>query len=265
MVQRDQQNQKTPDDQQPAPDSGSIKAGSAKSGSAGPGSGQVRFDAIVVSAPSGTGKTTLNRRLTEQFSNFEISVSYTTRPQRPGEREGVHYHFVSVDRFQSLVERGKMLEYASVFGTFYGTALDELERITRLGKRVILEIDVQGWRQAKPRLSGAVSVFILPPSIRVLWERLAARGTESLEKRWRRLQTARSEIESAQFYDVFVINEELDEAYRELTHVVIECLPPTLSHAQGLAHCAKLLAEFEEPWVSQLADEVTASVAVPRA
>lgn len=212
---------------------------------------------IVVSAPSGTGKTTLNRRLTDQFEQFEISVSYTTRACRPGEIEGVHYHFVSPEEFQNLVKRGEMLEYAEVFGTFYGTALREIERIKSQGRKVILEIDVQGWRQARPKLSHTQSIFILPPSMKVLWERLSSRGTESLEKRWRRLQAARSEIQSGALYDVFIINEVLENAYRELTQVVIRKKPALLSREEGLAHCDRLLEEFAEDWMAAIAQQLS--------
>jgi guanylate kinase len=216
---------------------------------------------IVVSAPSGTGKTTLNRRLMAEFDRFEISVSYTTRSQRPGETDGVHYHFVSSEVFQTLIQQGKMLEFAQVFGTSYGTSFDEIARITSLGKNVILEIDVQGWKQAKPKLHGAVSIFILPPTIKVLWDRLSSRGTETLEKRWRRLQTARSEIMAAELYDFFIINEDLDDAYRELSSLVVQTNPPTLGRHDGISHCQKLLGEFEEPWIAQIAHQLSTSSA----
>lgn len=213
---------------------------------------------FVISAPSGTGKTTLNRRLVDQFKEFEISVSFTTRAKRPGEEEGVHYHFVSQEFFKGLVEQGRMLEYANLFGTFYGTAHQELERISSAGKKVILEIDVQGWAQAKPRLNQVVSIFILPPSIRDLWERLSRRGTESLETRWRRLQTAKHEIESAHHYDYFIVNQDLERAYQELVNTVVKLQVPVTSRDEGVARSQHLLREFHEPWLVQIQNQIGA-------
>ncbi len=212
----------------------------------------------VISAPSGTGKTTLNRRLIEQHPDFEISVSYTTRSKRPGELEGVHYHFVTPDTFQDLIQRGQMLEFANLFGTLYGTSHQELDRIHRLGKKVVLEIDVQGWLQAQPKLSHAVSIFILPPSIKDLWERLSLRGTESLETRWRRLQTAKHEIESAHLYDHFIVNRDLDLAFQELVNIVVLHKAPVKSRLDGVSLCQHLLREFEDPWLLKIKSQLSA-------
>ena len=209
---------------------------------------------FVVSAPSGTGKTTLNRRLTADHPEIEIAVSYTTRRPRAGEVEGVHYHFISPAEFQGHLAQGEMLEHAAVFGTLYGTSRAEIQRIHGVGHCALLEIDVQGWRQAKPKLPNALSVFILPPSVAALWQRLVNRGTESEEGRWRRFMTARSEIAAGELYDGFIVNHELDSAYRELEGLLVQGQKPQLSKAQGTSLCAALLKEFDEaPWIAGLA------------
>ena len=208
---------------------------------------------FVVSAPSGTGKTTLNRRLVKEHPEVELSVSYTTRAKRQGEVEGVHYHYVSRERFQQLIEQGDMLEYAEVFGTLYGTPREELRRLAKAGKTALLEIDVQGWHQAHKALSEAVSIFILPPSVETLWQRLEARGTEPLAIRWRRLMTAKSEIESGPLYDHFIINHSLETAYQELQDVVIKGKHSKIHAAEGARLCQQLLAEFDTaPWIKSL-------------
>lgn len=212
---------------------------------------------FVVSAPSGTGKTTLNRRLIANHENIQMSVSYTTRKKRRGEVDGVDYHFVTPEFFREQIKKGQMLEYAEVFGTLYGTPLSEIERIEMLGKVALLEIDVQGWRQAKERLSRSLSVFILPPSVETLWKRLEARGTEPKEVRWRRLMTARAEISSGNLYDYFVVNTDLDPAYKELEDIVIKGKKGKIANRGGAALCQKLLQEFDKgPWLQKLSREL---------
>ena len=133
----------------------------------------------VVTAPSGTGKTTLNRKLTEKFEDIAISISHTTREKRPKEVHGDHYWFISQSEFHKKVKSGLMLEWAEVFGNFYGTSIEEVHRIQKLGKTPILEIDVQGWELSKSKIKHAKSIFILPPSMKELYERLNNRGTET--------------------------------------------------------------------------------------
>src|SRR5690606_34180996 len=140
---------------------------------------------------------------------------YTARPRRPMEKDGVDYHFVTPQSFRERMARGEMLEYAEVFGTLYGTSLAEIARIRELGRTVVLEIDVQGWRQAKAKLPEARSIFILPPSIAALWQRLELRGTEPEGVRWRRLETARGEIAEGNLYDYFIVNSDVEAAYEE--------------------------------------------------
>lgn len=212
---------------------------------------------FVVSAPSGTGKTTLNRRLVAEHPEIMMSVSYTTRGIRSGEREGVDYHYVSKDRFEDLAKKGEMLEYAEVFGTMYGTATAELKRIQALGKTPLLEIDVQGWRQAREKLPGAKSVFILPPTVETLWKRLESRGTESKDVRWRRLMTARNEISSGALYEYFIINSDLDKAYAELQDIIINGKNGKIGNAEGATFCQKLLTEFDNSsWLQKLSRDL---------
>ena len=212
---------------------------------------------FVVSAPSGTGKTTLNRRLIGDFpGHVAMSISYTARPIRAGETNGIDYHFVTVDEFKARIARGEMLEWAEVFGKFYGTSLEEVRRIHALGRTCLLEIDVQGWRQAKVKLEGAKSVFILPPSIEELWKRLEARGTETLAVRWRRLRTAREEIAAGHLYDHFILNDSVESAYSELKAIIINGESGKVPNQQGHAQLDKLLAEFDAaPWIRKLSEQ----------
>lgn len=210
----------------------------------------------VVSAPSGTGKTTLNRRLVKDHPQIMMSVSYTARKRRPSEHDGIDYHFITTEEFRDRIAKGEMLEYAEVFGTLYGTAKSEIERIQAMGKQPLLEIDVQGWSQARGKLKGAVSVFILPPSVEALWKRLEKRGTEARGIRWKRLLTAKAEISSGHLYDYFLVNASVEDAYQDLQDIVINGKMGKVDNAGGIALCKQLLAEFEQaPWLAKLSAE----------
>jgi guanylate kinase len=200
---------------------------------------------FVVSAPSGTGKTTLNTRLVGENPQVEISVSHTTRPQRVGEVNKKSYNFVSKEEFLQLVKAGQMLEWADVFGNLYGTSRSEIERIFAKNCHVLLEIDVQGTRSVMQQLSDCITVFILPPSVETLWNRLEGRGTDQADARWRRLMTAKHEIEVGYLYEHFIVNENREDAYKELCRVLIEGKHSKISHSEGVKHCQKLLEEFE--------------------
>ena len=208
---------------------------------------------IVISAPSGTGKTTLNRRLVSEMVTLDLSVSHTTRAIRPGEMNGDHYWFITMEQFQAQIADNKMLEWANVFGNMYGTSRDELERIAAAGHDVLLEIDVQGWQQAKEHLSNALAIFILPPTIRELWDRLANRGTDNLATRLKRLRTARAELDHASSYGAFIINDHLDRAYKELKDLVGNGTAGSLDFNSGLDHCQTLIREFDQAdWLREI-------------
>lgn len=213
---------------------------------------------FIVSAPSGTGKTTLNRRLTREHPHVEIAVSLTTRPIRKGEVDGEHYHFVTREEFNQRIIAGDMLEVADVFGNQYGTPKSEILRIQSKGHTPILEIDVQGWKNARSHLDEPpISIFIVPPDIKSLWRRLENRGTDTLEGRWKRLQTARDEIADGKLYEYFIINDNVDHAFEELKNIVVGGKPGNMDNKQGAVHCAKLLAEFtQDPWLRELEEKV---------
>jgi guanylate kinase len=207
----------------------------------------------VVTAPSGTGKTTLNRRLIQDIPDLTLSVSHTTRPVRPGEINGDHYWFTSVESFKEDIEHHKMLEWAEVFGNYYGTSLSELNRIHQKGCRALLEIDVQGWAQARVKIPEALGIFILPPSISDLWKRLSARGTDSLPTRIRRLKTARKELDHSDQYQFFILNDDLDSAYQELKNLIQGTSEPKLDFSKGLAFSKKLKEEFDSAhWIKEI-------------
>ena len=175
---------------------------------------------FIVSAASGTGKTTLVSRLTAAQPQIRVSVSHTTRAPREGEEHGCHYYFVSREEFVELIGQGAFLEHAEVFGNFYGTGIESVRQMSEAGYDVILEIDVQGAAQVRRALPEAVGIFILPPSLDVLAERLRGRGTDSAEVIERRLGLAAEEIQEALSFDYAVINHDLEQAEAELLAIV---------------------------------------------
>lgn len=172
--------------------------------------------ALVISAPSGAGKTTLIKRLREEFPHFAYSVSCTTRTPRDGEVDGKDYHFLSRERFVALREEGYFAEWAEVHGNFYGTPLAPLRELLRQGRDVLFDIDVQGARQLKKSLAEATFLFVLPPSMGELERRLRQRGQDSEETIARRLRNACQELHEAPWYDFLVVNDDLDAAYERL-------------------------------------------------
>lgn len=224
------------------------------------GANQNTNDIYVVSAPSGTGKTTLNRRLIAEHPQIKLSVSHTTRAQRVGEKNGDHYWFVTQAEFQTLLDTHAMLEYANVHGAYYGTSLPEVERIQAEGCTVLLEIDVQGWLQVHKKIPSATALFIVPPSMLTLWKRLSARKTDTPAQTWKRFQNARAEIAQCEYFHHFIVNDALEAAYEELENLLVKKTAPLLSPAQGLAHCRKLLQEFDaDPQIQQLKVQYGAS------
>lgn len=215
---------------------------------------------IVVSAPSGTGKTTLLNRLISENSQIELSISHTTRGPRAGETDGVEYNFVDTKTFKKLVDEDKFLEWAEVHGNHYGTSLEEIIRIRNAGRLPLLEIDVQGWLNARSKLENTVAVFILPPNLRELWERLEKRGSDTLETRWLRFQNAYHEIEITDYYNYFIVNDDLDEAYKELKHIAINGIQGKIDAAMGAGICQKLKEEFKNAdWIERLRAELKMS------
>ena len=174
----------------------------------------------VVSAPSGTGKTTVVDRLMERTSHLERSRSYTSRPARAGEVDGVDYNFISRQRFEAMVQEGAFLEWANIFGNLYGTGRAETEAALAAGIDLVLVIDVQGARQVRGQMPEAVGVFVLPPSFEVLAARLRGRDKDPETSIVQRLATARSEIDAVDEYDYVVVNEELERCVSEIDAII---------------------------------------------
>lgn len=183
-------------------------------------SARVHGSIIVISAPSGAGKSTLVKRLLAALPGLRFSVSYTTRPPRPGEKNGRDYFFVTRERFQRMIAREEFVEWADVFGHLYGTSFRQLRAAQEAGKDILLDIDVQGHRQVRKKLPEAVSIFVLPPSFRELARRLRARHSDTLEVIQRRLGDARQEIRHWPEYDYLVVNDRLPRAVEALRAVV---------------------------------------------
>jgi guanylate kinase len=176
---------------------------------------------FIVSAPSGTGKTTLVERLVQRLPGLHMSRSYTSRLARDGEQDGVDYNFITRDRFDAMVRAGAFLEWADVFGNCYGTAAADTELLLSQGEDVVLVIDVQGARQVRSRGLKTVGIFVLPPSAAILEQRLRGRSKDSEEQIRRRLDVAYLEVSDFEQYDYVVVNGELDAAVTELEAIVM--------------------------------------------
>ncbi len=175
---------------------------------------------IILSAPSGAGKTSLCRELFKIFPDIKESVSYTTRKPRLGEVEGEAYHFISQDEFANMVTRDAFAEWAMVHGNMYGTALSTLEEARKNGVDLVLDIDCQGAKKLKEQFDGGVYVFILPPSMDELRRRLENRSSDAQEIIERRIIRAADEIKEARWYDYIIINDDFEIACRELASIV---------------------------------------------
>ena len=175
---------------------------------------------FIVSAPSGAGKTSLLRQLLQRDSGLSLSVSHTTRAMRPGEEDGMHYHFVDRENFMRLVGEGVFIEHAQVFDNFYGTSENAVRDQLAAGRDVVVEIDWQGARQVRERFPDAVSIFIVPPSIDALRERLSGRGQDSEEIIERRMRDAQAELSHYGEYDYLIVNDDFDLALQQLGEVV---------------------------------------------
>jgi len=176
---------------------------------------------FIVSAPSGTGKTTLVERLVRDLPNLHLSRSYTSRGAREGEQDGVDYNFISRDRFAAMVRDGAFLEWADVFGHCYGTAAADTEAMLARGDDVVLVIDVQGARQVRSRGIENVGIFVLPPSAAILEQRLRGRSQDSEEQIRQRLETACREVGEYAEYEYVVVNDELEAAVARIGAIVL--------------------------------------------
>ncbi len=175
---------------------------------------------FIITAASGTGKTSLVKELLATTDNLTVSVSHTTRAPRPGESDGVHYHFTTVDEFKQMIDESAFLEYAQVFDNFYGTTRQAVERLLHDGVDVILEIDWQGALQVKEKFSDAVMIFILPPSRDALRSRLSGRGQDSDEVIEKRLAGSLTEMRQYDKFDYVVINDDFAEALADLQTII---------------------------------------------
>ncbi len=175
---------------------------------------------FIVAAPSGAGKSTLCREVLKRFTVMLYSVSYTTRPLRNGEQEGVDYHFINTSAFENGIAAGKWAEWALVHGNYYGTSIDFLDKGLAEGRDILLDIDVQGSRQILAHYPDSVAIFILPPSLEVLRQRLIARGTDSAESIAVRLQNAEKEMAQQDLYHHVIVNDELSKAVSELISII---------------------------------------------
>jgi guanylate kinase len=176
---------------------------------------------FVISAPSGTGKTTLVREVIQQLPGLRFSVSFTTRLPRPDEKEGEDYHFVSHSAFQRMVDKNEFLEWAEVLGNRYGTPRPDLKKMELEGVDLILDIDTQGAKKVAKEISQPVLIYLLPPSLRVLKERLINRGGDSLERVKFRLSSAKRDMEEAYGYQYVIVNDRIEDALEKLKSIII--------------------------------------------
>jgi guanylate kinase len=196
--------------------------GSSPELGAGPFCGPNRQGLLfVVSAPSGTGKTTVVERLVQKVSDLALSRSYTSRPARPGESNGVDYNFITRARFEEMVAADEFLEWADVFGNLYGTCKADAEQELAEGRDLVLVIDVQGARQVRSHGAPTIGVFVLPPSFAALEQRLRGRSKDSEEAILKRLATARREVRAVAEYEYVIVNDELDACVDRLRAIVI--------------------------------------------
>ncbi len=193
---------------------------------------------LVLAGPSGSGKTTVGRAL-ERLTEVKFSVSATTRPRRTEEEDGVDYRFLERERFEAMVEEGRLLEWAEVHGHLYGTPRSNLEEARRAGRHLLLDIDVQGARSVREKVPDAVSVFLLPPDGRRIVRRLRGRGTEGDEEIRRRLEAAREELAAVGEFDYVVVNDVLEETVEEIEGILraeerrIERMGPRVQEGAG--------------------------------
>jgi len=204
---------------------------------------QSQGEVVVIAAPSGAGKTSLVKALIETSPNIDVAISHTTRPMRSHEMDGVNYHFVSAEDFLSLQSEGGFIESAEVFGNLYGTSRDAMTRIISQGKHLVLEIDYQGAAQIRQQVQDAISIFILPPSLATLKERLHSRAQDDAATIERRTGEAMNEISHYKEFDYLVVNDVFDVALSQIRSI-IECGEQAFSLKNQLAAQSTLLSEL---------------------
>lgn len=175
---------------------------------------------FIISGPSGSGKDTVLKKVFAKCPQIAFSISSITRPMREGEIEGEKYNFVSREHFEEMIKCGQLLEYNLFLGNYYGTPKEPVINCIESGKDIIIEVDVNGAEQIRKKIPDAVSIFIMPPSLEVLKNRLSARGTEKAEVIEKRLHEALCEIKKAAYYDYIVVNDKLDAAVDDVTHII---------------------------------------------
>ena len=202
---------------------------------------------FIVSAPSGTGKTTLVERLVQVVPNLCMSRSYTSRGARPGEQDGVDYNFITRDRFEQMTRENDFLEWADVFGNYYGTCAADTEQYLAAGRDVVLVIDVQGARQVRSRGIETIGIFVLPPSAAILEQRLRGRSKDSEEQIARRLEVARREVDEYEQYEYAVVNDEVEVAVDRLRAIVMAERGRVKSMRPAAESIIKTFGEVPEP------------------
>lgn len=175
---------------------------------------------FVISAPAGTGKTTLVKKLSDEFDCIKTTISYTTRKPRELEKDGVDYYFIDREEFQKKIENDEFLEYVELYGNYYGTAKHCIEKLQLEGKHAVLVVDTEGGLNLK-KMTGAILIFIMPPSFEELTSRLNKRKTEALEVIEKRLEWAKNEMEDAKHYDYLIVNDDLKTAYSVLKSIFV--------------------------------------------
>jgi len=197
-----------------------VKTGPQRNDGVSAGEAKSRSFPIILSAPSGGGKTTIARRLLKERQDLGYSISCTTRTARRTEEQDIDYHFLTRDQFQEHIDHGDFAEWAEVHGNLYGTLTSAISKVLKSGQHVILDIDVQGARQLRRVYGDAVTVFVLPPSAEVLLERLKKRKTESPQELAARLNSALQELRAVEEYEYVVVNDDLDHAVRQVGSII---------------------------------------------
>ena len=210
---------------------------------------------VVLSAPSGTGKTTIARALVEGSEEFFFSLSTTTRSPRAEEVDGVDYHFVSESAFQAMVDAREFVAWATVHGHMYGTTREGLRSAEEAGRNLVLDIDVQGALQVRARVPEAVLVFVVPPTADVLLERLQGRATESADAVMRRLSNAQGELDKAGYFDYILVNEKVEQTVEDVRAIVLAESRRT-TDAIDLSHVIRQLQERIEEILNHELDSV---------